>query len=699
MNFVLRFRRSQFVSDIKRALAVLARALSLPFQFLLRSLRRVARSRVIKPAIEQWSEIRDECFEEPLPIDLQGRSPGNLEIIAFFLPQFHRDEVNEKAWGRGFTEWRNVAKALPLFRDHRQPKLPADLGFYDLTMVDAWIEQARLTSQYGIRGFALYHYWFPGTRPLEASIKTLLGHPEIPLSFCLCWANESWTRRWDGGNEEVILRQDYEGSSPEDLADYLLPFMRDPRYICEDGKPVYLIYRADELPSPADFLGRLRDRLRSSGIEVCLGRVLSFRANPQDHLATLFDFAVQFPVHGTYGQHESCRAIVPLQEIRDPLMLASTNVLDYQRWSMVQARCYQSLLVDSQGGIPIFPAVMPDFDNTARRGNSGGSLFLRASGNHFHRWVVDVLNMVRRINFVGQRRYISRPYLYITSWNEWAEGSFMEPSLHLGYHYLNSLYRACVAADPEREEMLRASRLGFKKKREDALVYHLYYPEATPEVAMRIKKLSHTYDIFLSVSPLISSVHLRQISSACAAAGGSLVISEFENCGYDIYPFFAYICDSALDLLHRYRWILKLHAKRSTHRADGGQWSQAMHSELSSIDPECLAADVGFVAPEMSTLRVADYMGSNATELKALLRILSLSAVDLHLTHFSAGSMYLIRASCLARFENVLPRVLELLKEKPGYQIDGSYAHAMERCVQMMVYRSGFYMCSSGSFA
>ncbi|MCP9890238.1 glycoside hydrolase family 99-like domain-containing protein [Cyanobium sp. Aljojuca 7D2] len=693
MNFVPRFRRSQILNDIKR---VFARVRSLPARSVAWSLRLVGRSRVALPATDPWSEIRDQYFEDPLPIDLQGRSPGNVQIIAFFLPQFHRDEVNENAWGRGFTEWRNVTKALPLFRDHRQPKLPADLGFYDLTMVEAWIEQARLTSQYGIQGFALYHYWFPGARPLEASIKTLLDHPDIPLSFCLCWANESWTRRWDGGNEEVILRQDYEGSSPEDLAGYLLPFMLDKRYICEDGKPIYLIYRADELPSPADFLGRLRDRLRSHGIELCLGRVLSFRANPQDSLSPLFDFAVQFPVHGTHGQHESCLAMLPPREISDPLGLASTHVLDYQRWSLVQARCYQGLLADSQDGIPVFPAVMPDFDNTARRGNRGGSLFLHASGMHFHKWVVDVLHMVRRINFVGQRQYIRRPYLFITSWNEWAEGSFMEPSLHRGYHYLNSLYRACVAADPEREEMIRASRLGFKQKHLDALIYHLYYPEATPEVAVSLKKLSNSYDVFISVSPLISSIHLRQIASACSG-GGALVISQFENCGYDIYPFFAYICDSSLDLLHRYRWILKLHAKRSSHRADGSQWSHALHCELSSINPGQLAADVGLVASEMSMLRVADYIGSNAPELQVLLDILSLSSGDLNLSYFPAGSMYLIRADCLAYFEKELPRVLGLLKDKAGYQIDGSYAHAIERCIQMMVYRSGFFMCSSGS--
>lgn len=694
MNNVCWLRLSRSVSEIMRGFFRIRSLCSRGFAW---SLRLIRRSRTAIPAVEAWAETRGQYFEDQLSIDLQGKAPGNVLVIAFFLPQYHRDEVNENAWGKGFTEWRNVTKALPLFRGHCQPKLPADLGFYDLTMEEAWVDQYWLASKYGIQGFAIYHYWFPDVRPLEASIKTLLAHPGIPLSFCLCWANESWTRRWDGGNEEVILKQDYLGSAPEDLADYLLPFLSDCRYICDNGKPVYLIYRADELPFPANFIGRLRARLHVHGISICLGRVLSFRANPQDNLKDLFDFAVQFPVHGTYGQHESCVAMVSPNEIRDPSMLARTNVHNYQTWSLVQARCYQGLLAGSQGGIPVYPAVMPDFDNTARRGNIGGSLFLYASGVHFHTWVVDVLKMVRRINFVGQRYFVRRPYLFITSWNEWAEGSFMEPSLQLGYHYLNSLYRACVAADPEREEFIRASRMGFRKKHANALIYHLYYPEAIPEVAKTLETLSNVYDVFISISSLISSVHLHKLAAACSE--GVLVISEFENCGYDIYPFFAYVCDVDLDLLNRYRWILKLHAKRSSHRTDGSQWSEALHCELSKIDPEQLASDVGLVVPEMSMLRVEDYIGSNVQELRALVDIFSLSLCNLNPSHFPAGSMYLIRTDCLAYFNKSLPRVIELLKDNAGYKIDGSYAHALERCIQMMVYQAGFFMLSSGSLS
>ena len=439
-----------------RLKAFVRRAGVVPRNVLMKLVPLFRRLWLTQSSASEWADVRDSRFEQALPIDLAGTSPGAVRILAFFLPQFHRDAVNERAWGPGFTEWRNVTKARPLFAAHQQPKLPADLGFYNLTSPQAWREQQELSSRYGIEGFVLYHYWFAGVCPLEASLKTLLAHPEINQRFCLCWANESWTRRWDGGDEEVILGQDYAGESPESLADYLLPFLQDPRCIREADRPLYLIYRPDLLPDAADFLGRLRSRLQCLGIEISLGRVLSFRANPQDALASLFDFAVQFPVHGSHLQVNPCIAMPPLRQVYDPLKLTQTSVMHYLAWAREQARCYQQLLADSAGGIPVFPAVMPDFDNTARRGNRGGTLFVHHPGRAFFEWTQNVLTMLRRINFVNQGTFVRQPFLFLCSWNEWAEGSVMEPSLQLGYHHLNELYRACVA-------LIRSGRKFFRR--------------------------------------------------------------------------------------------------------------------------------------------------------------------------------------------------------------------------------------------
>ena len=526
--------------------------------------------------------------------------------------------------------------------------------------------------------------------PLEASLRTLLAHPEIDQRFCLCWANESWTRRWDGGNEEVILAQDYAGESPELLGDYLLPFLRDPRCIRDGDKPLYLIYRPDALPDPGDFLGRLRARLRSVGLEISLGRVLSFRADPQDELADLFDFAVQFPVHGSHGQVNPCTAITPLLKSSDPLRLTQTSVLNYKAWAQEQERCYQQLLVESAGGVPIFPAVMPDLDNTARRGNRGGTLFVNHRGSVFRDWLEAVLKMVRRVNFVNQRRFVRHPFLFIASWNEWAEGSVMEPSLQLGYHHLNELYRACVATDPERSEILQASRLSFRRRHLDALIYHLYYPDLVDEAASTLRRCAGRYDIYLSVSSLISASHLSRLLEAC---GGNVVISNFPNCGYDIYPLFRTITDQVwgywnitvgfLGCIQSVRIIAQMVVSGLR------LFRIPFATFIDDLDPQ-----VGMVMPEMSTLRVADFLGSNDKALRVIARLLNVPDKALHSSYFAAGSMYLMRAECFAAFQRKLPKLVELLGEE-GYRIDGSYAHAMERCIQFFAYCSGFYMRST----
>ena len=676
---------------MQRFKALVRRVVVVPRNALIKLLPSWRRLWLMKAPAVEWADVRDPRFEQALPIDLAGASPGAVRILAFFLPQFHRDAVNEQAWGPGFTEWRNVTKARPLFAAHQQPKLPADLGFYNLTSPQAWREQQELSSRYGIEGFVLYHYWFAGVCPLEASLQTLLAHPEINQRFCLCWANESWTRRWDGGDEEVILGQDYAGESPESLADYLLPFLSDSRCIREGDKPLYLIYRPDLLPDAADFLGRLRSRLQSVGIEISLGRVLSFRANPQDALGPLFDFAVQFPVHGSHRQVNPCIAMPPMRQVFDPLKLTQTALMHYGAWAREQTRCYQQLLADSAGGIPVFPAVMPDFDNTARRGNRGGTLFMHRSGRAFFEWAQNVLNLVRRVNFVNQKRFVRQPFLFLCSWNEWAEGSVMEPSLQLGYHHLNELYRACVSTDQEREDIIQASRLGHQRRHRDALIYHLYYPDLVKDAAQVFERCKKDFDIYVSVSSLISASHLHRLIAAC---GGHCVINEFPNCGYDIYPLFRILTDSELQVIDHYRWILKLHSKRSGHRNDAAQWSDALRDSLCDLDLSSIDPQVGMVMPEMSTLRVSDFIGSNRRELKVILGLLGVPAKALNNSHFAAGSMYLIRTDCFAAFHQQLPRIVELLGEE-GYRIDGSYAHAMERCMQLLAYKSGFYMRST----
>jgi len=220
---------------------------------------------------------------------------SNVRALAFHLPQFHPVPENDEWWGRGFTEWRNVAKARPLFAGHYEPHLPADLGFYDLRLAEARAAQAKLAREYGVYGFCYYHYWFSGRRILERPVNEIVssGQPDFP--FCLCWANENWTRRWDGHDQQVLLHQVY--SAEDDIAHLraLANYFRDPRYICVEGKPLFLVYRASNLPEPAATVARWRaeaQRLGFLGIYLC-----NVESMPRDKGLTLtasFDAAVEF---------------------------------------------------------------------------------------------------------------------------------------------------------------------------------------------------------------------------------------------------------------------------------------------------------------------------------------------------------------------------------------------------------------------
>ena len=192
---------------------------------------------------------------------------NKLRSIAFYLPQYHPIPENDEWWGKGFTEWTNVTKAKPIFRDHYQPHLPADLGYYDLRLPEVRQAQAELAKEYGIGGFCYYHYWFSGKRLLERPFNEVLasGKPDFP--FCLCWANESWSRRWDGQETQVLTKQTYDGvSDTKNHIHWLIKAFKDPRYIRINDKPLFLIYRAKEIPELERMIVIWREEAEKAGL-------------------------------------------------------------------------------------------------------------------------------------------------------------------------------------------------------------------------------------------------------------------------------------------------------------------------------------------------------------------------------------------------------------------------------------------------
>jgi lipopolysaccharide biosynthesis protein len=362
---------------------------------------------------------------------------AGLRALAFYLPQFHPIPENDAWWGRGFTEWTNVTRARPLFRGHYQPQLPADLGFYDLRVPEVRARQAELARAAGIHGFCYYHYWFGGRRLLERPFAEVLASGEPDFPFALCWANENWTRVWDGGDQEVLLQQQY--SPADDLAHIraLAPAFADPRYIRVDGKPLFLVYKPEHLPEPkrtADIWRTEADRLGIGDVYLCRVELVGTRQDPSDFG---FDAAVSFQPDPT-GFYRPKYESWPHRIVRRI----------FRPWSQFrrnQIPRYELLVEESLARLddPVdyvrFPCVSPSWDNSPRRTSGGAWIWRGATPDKYEHWLSEVV----------RRRTPRRPeedLVFLNAWNEWAEGNHLEPCQKWGHAWLESTARVLRGA-------------------------------------------------------------------------------------------------------------------------------------------------------------------------------------------------------------------------------------------------------------
>jgi lipopolysaccharide biosynthesis protein len=355
-------------------------------------------------------------------------SSYNVRSIAFHLPQYHPTVENDAWWGKGFTEWTNVTKAKPLFSGHYQPHLPADLGFYDLRLPEARQAQADLAKAYGIQGFCYYHYWFSGQRLLERPVNDILasGKPNFP--FCLCWANETWSRRWLGEEKNILQKQTY--SSEDDLNHirWLMQAFADPRYIRIKGRPLFLVYRPLDLPEPLKTVETFKTECIKSGLpEPYLMGVDAHRPG--------FNFQ-EIGFDGTLVFEPQLSALpnfmndgVKISKLIRNLKLGTTSpklkIYDY-----AEAR---QLMLSRKRDFPTHPCIFVSWDNTPRRGENA-IVVVKSTPERFESGLTEMAETL-----------LDKPYderlLFINAWNEWAEGNHLEPDLRNGTQYLEAVKR------------------------------------------------------------------------------------------------------------------------------------------------------------------------------------------------------------------------------------------------------------------
>lgn len=352
------------------------------------------------------------------------------KIIAFHLPQYHSFPENDKWWGTGFTEWHNVKKARPLFENHYQPRIPNKYNYYCMLDVDTIKWQCEISQLYGIDGFCYYHYWFDGKLLMEKPLEILLTNTTIDQKYCLCWANEPWTRSWDGKNGVVLINQNYGGTDEwEEHFKYLIPYFMDSRYIRVDGKPVLIIYRANSIPRFSQMVLYWKKRSHEIGLEglyVIEENNYYQKTSVSEFTDAALDFEPMYTLRFGRGFKEKLA-----QRIR-------SEFLDYKYHTKVRFYSYDSIwnsIINrktKESGKDYIQSGFVDWDNTPRRGNDG-IVFTGGNPKKFENYITKLLENTKKRN---------QKLLFINAWNEWAEGAYLEPDEERKYDYLNALKQA-----------------------------------------------------------------------------------------------------------------------------------------------------------------------------------------------------------------------------------------------------------------
>ncbi|MDO5484064.1 MAG: glycoside hydrolase family 99-like domain-containing protein, partial [Desulfovibrionaceae bacterium] len=348
------------------------------------------------------------------------------KLIAFYLPQFHPFPENDLWWGRGFTEWSNVTRARPQFVGHYQPHLPVDLGFYDLRVPEVMERQVELAKLYGIHGFCFHYYWFSGKRLMERPLMDFLQRKGLDMPFCLCWANEAWSRRWDGSENKLLIKQELRPEDDSRFIEDALPFLSDDRYIRISGRPLLIIYRPhlwarERVLRLLENMRQTAQRHGLDGLYLVCALTHDFEDDPRQWG---FDAGLEFPPHlcGDIPEHGAIDFI-------NPCFFGTVHDM---RAMVAKA--------DSMTASPFtrFRTVFPGWDNTARLGN-GARIFHSQSPALYRHWLEKALRHTKAHNGPDAQ------FVFINAWNEWAEGAHLEPDKKYGYAFLQETANALSA--------------------------------------------------------------------------------------------------------------------------------------------------------------------------------------------------------------------------------------------------------------
>lgn len=566
----------------------------------------------------------------------------DIKAIAFYLPQFHRCAENDAWWGEGFTEWTNARSAQPRFDGHYQPREPhPDIGYYDLSDPQTLYRQAKLAREHGIYGFCFYHYWFSGRRVLEKPLDLLIANPEIDINFCVCWANENWTRTWDGQDSEVLLEQKYTLADQRNFIVDVEKYVEDKRYIRVNGRPVIIVYKANIIKNLDDFISTWRlywQEKHGSELEIwCV------QADPSDRqcaaLAPYIDGVVEFPPH-----------VVPFDPHVMPYMVRNTetfgnitgHIFDYRRVVDDVINCSEKNQIPS---VPYYRGVMLGWDNSARR-KDGWTIWYGYSNVLYYKWLRHVISSARH------KLPISHRFVFINAWNEWAEGTYLEPDCRSGYNALNTTSRALFNMEDERPVRVidKLSSSGINSN--VAVHLHIYFIDQLEELFGYISNIMFKFDLFITTD-LNSKKQIieERVKRLLFVSNVEIIVTE--NRGRDIGPFL--VCLGSR--LASYDFVGHFHSKKSESVSWGDLWRKYLLEHLLG-SPEGINSlfaafernpQLGLVFPPLYPLLPDDGGWANMrSECESLMRRLGCDVFMPENPTFPAGNMFWARTEAIA---------------------------------------------------
>ncbi|WP_346796476.1 glycoside hydrolase family 99-like domain-containing protein [Halomonas sp. Bachu 37] len=579
-----------------------------------------------------------------------------VKVIAFYLPQFHPFPENDAWWGKGFTEWTNVTKAQPNFEGHYQPHLPIHNGFYDLRIPEVMLEQAKLAKNYGVYGFNFYYYWFDGKVLMHKPFEILLKHKEIDIPFCITWANENWTRRWDGAENDILIGQNHCEEDSIKFIENLYKFFDDERYIRINNKPLLIIYRANIIPQMEETIKLWRSKAKEAGYDdlyiVC---AQTFGLKSPDEFG--FDAAMEFPPHTANSREISDTKKINNKKYRG-------RIYDYEQ-------VVENSIKTVEPDFKLFRTCMLSWDNTARK-QDNSHIFSNFSLLRYKQWISNIA-----INSYNNPKYRKdEKIIFVNAWNEWAEGTHLEPDRKHGYGYLQTTYDAIKNCSLDFLDTLNKP---FNKHKNYAVILHIHYTDIWEDINRYLKNLNFAgFDIYITVTSLNNNI-VHKIKEEYPLATIRLV----ENRGRDILPFInTYSKIKELG----YKAICKVHSKKSIYRGDGDIIRDEVYEGLlgseeiikkNLLELECPTSN-GVFCPKKYLIPHTEhnmtYDQETVDELCALLNI------NFNYSYFPAGSMYWFKPKALNGLEKIKPEFFDL----ENGLTDGTLAHAIERIISLL---------------